>query len=146
MTVMLSWGLAAITAFPCPSSWVAAKSAWKSAKTVWSISIASVSGWKLAMVLWPKLAANTKVSPGALVAAGDACAVCVVVLVCVESFVASCVFVVALASTTVVTAAVADVWPEEAEAASVALGSFAEATTVDSLASVPLWLSLWNVN
>src|SRR5262249_56216806 len=75
---MVSFGLAAITVFPFASSWAAAKSAWKSAKTVWSISITSVSGWKFAMVSWPKLAANTNVSPLAPVAAGAADAVCVV--------------------------------------------------------------------
>src|SRR5262249_43798830 len=80
---MVSWGLAVITAFPFPSSWVAAKSAWKSAKTVGSISITSVSGWKFAMVSWPKLAANTNVSlPLGPVAAGEANAVWVVAPAC----------------------------------------------------------------
>src|SRR5258707_2707263 len=96
--VMVSWGSAVITALPCPSSCVAAESAWESADTVWSISTAFVSGWELVVVALPKLAANRKVSLGWVpVPAGDADAVWVVAL-CVESLVAACVFVVVLAA------------------------------------------------
>src|SRR5216683_1187859 len=140
---MVSWGSAVITALPCPSSCVAAESAWESADTVWSISTAFVSGWELVVAALPKLAANRKVSLAwvpvpageadavwvvalcveslvaacvlvvVLAAAGDADAVWVVAL-CAESLVAACVFVVVIASTTVVVA-VADVSPEELE-------------------------------
>src|SRR5260370_3608430 len=95
---MVSWGSAVITALPCPSSCVAAESAWESADTVWSISTAFVSGWELVVVALPKLAANRKVSLAWVpVPAGDADAVWVVAL-CVESLVAACVFVVVLAA------------------------------------------------
>src|SRR5262245_46941678 len=97
---MVSLGLAVITAFPFPSSWVAAKSAWKSANTVWSISIKSVSGWKFAMVSWPKLAANTNVSLSlGPVAAGEANAFWVVASACVPVFVVSPVGGCAVAAT-----------------------------------------------
>src|SRR5258707_1357581 len=96
--VMVSWGSAVITALPCPSSCVAAESAWESADTVWSISTAFVSGWELVVVALPKLAANRKVSLAWVpVPAGEADAVWVVAL-CVESLVAACVFVVVLAA------------------------------------------------
>src|SRR5216683_633821 len=95
---MVSWGSAVITALPCPSSCVAAESAWESADTVWSISTAFVSGWELVVAALPKLAANRKVSLAWVpVPAGEADAVWVVAL-CVESLVAACVLVVVLAA------------------------------------------------
>src|SRR5262245_32243876 len=107
------------------------------------MSISSVPGSKLPMVTLPKLAANTKLSPAMLVAAGDAGAV--VVLPCGESLVAGCG---AALATTVFVGAVGEVSPAEfaapsAVAASVALGS-ADATKVEPTSDGLLWPSLWN--